>query len=498
VLRVQPLRSRSSLCKTWLGGLVIATLMAIDPAIADDSQSKITNQAQYKYNVVNSDNNLEIEGDTNLVRIDSSSGGLVDPLGTITGCDGKALASYEGYTVALYDIAADRLNPTALLALAPTEFPDDPNNRIPVGLAPNIQNKNPFPLLAKGEGTYNFLFDRTQLAVGKSYLLLVKPPAQSIYGERRVRIDITSFTNNVLGYQATALDGKPLSTTENSAKTATVKIADAATTGLSLVSLQGLGTSVCDLQPIQIVKSADRATAEPGDTVVYRLTLKNQSDKDIRTLTVTDTLPLGMFFRPNTVRAQLGSIAAPVTVTQQGNVLTFKIDKLGFVVPARQVVELGYAVTLEVDAIRGTGRNSATLSAIRSDGTTFTDGPAIHLLSIRQGIIRDTGTIVGRVFVDKNFDGQQQGNEPGIPNAVIFTDDGNRITTDVNGLFSVQSAVAGYRTGTIDLTSLPGYSLAPNRYFSERNSASRLVKLAPGGIVRMNFGVTPTAREVKK
>jgi hypothetical protein len=205
-----------------------------------------------------------------------------------------------------------------------------------------------------------------------------------------------------------------------------------------------------------------------------------------------------MFFRPNTVRAQLGSIAAPVTVTQQGNVLTFKIDKLGFVVPARQVVDLGYAVSLEVDALRGTGRNSATLTAIRSDGTTFTDGPAIHSLSIRQGIIRDTGTIVGRVFVDKNFDGQQQANEPGIPNAVIFTDDGNRITTDANGLFSVQSAVAGYRTGVLDLGSLPGYSLAPNLHFSERNSPSRLVKLAPGGIVRMNFGVTPTARGVKK
>jgi hypothetical protein len=153
---------------------------------------------------------------------------------------------------------------------------------------------------------------------------------------------------------------------------------------------------------------------------------------------------------------------------------------------------------LDTEALRGTGRNSATLTVIRSDGTTASDGPATHSLIVRQGLIRDTGTIVGRVFVDKNFDGQQQANEPGIPNAVIFTDDGNRITTDVNGLFSVQSAVAGYRTGTLDLTSLPGYTLAPNLYFSERNSASRLIKLAPGGIIRMNFGVTPTAREVKQ
>ncbi len=66
-----------------------------------------------------------------------------------------------------------------------------------------------------------------------------------------------------------------------------------------------------------------------------------------------------------------------------------------------------------------------------------------------------------------------------MPNAVIFLDDGNRITTDANGMFSVQSVVAGYRTGVLDLGSLPGYTLAPNLYVSERNSPSRLVKLAP-------------------
>jgi hypothetical protein len=124
-----------------------------------------------------------------------------------------------------------------------------------------------------------------------------------------------------------------------------------------------------------------------------------------------------------------------------------------------------------------------------------TDGPVKHQLGVRQGLIRDTGTLIGRVFVDKNFDGEQQTNEPGIPNAVIFLDDGNRITTDANGLFSVQSVIAGYRTGVLDLGSLPGYTLAPNLYFNERNSQSRLVKLAPGGMARMNFGVTPTARE---
>jgi uncharacterized repeat protein (TIGR01451 family) len=487
VFSIRPLRQTFNL-QYCLWGLLLTIGVGAQPGLA---QSKITidNQAQYRYNNSDPIEPVTIEGKTNLVNINSNAAPLVDPLGMITGCDGKALASYEGYKVSLYRVAADKLNPTALVELVPTISPD--------GIAPNLQNSNPFAPIATGDGRYNFLLSPSQLAPGQSYLLIVQPPANSTFSERRVRIDLTSFENNVLTYQATAVDGQPLSTTESNTKLARVTIDDAARFGLSLISFQGLDTSVCDNQAIQIVKSADRATAEPGDTVIYLLALKNQSDRDIERLTVTDTLPLGMTLRANSVRAQLGTTAAPVTVTQQGRVATFKIDRLGFVVPARQTVNLAYAVTLDTDAIRGTGRNSATLTVTRSDGTTVSDGPATHLLSIRQGILRDTGTIVGRVFVDRNFDGEQQPNEPGIPNAVIFTDDGNRITTDANGLFSVQSAVAGYRTGVLDLSSLPGYTLAPNLRFSERNRLSRLVKLAPGGIVRMNFGVTPTAREVR-
>jgi hypothetical protein len=43
----------------------------------------------------------------------------------------------------------------------------------------------------------------------------------------------------------------------------------------------------------------------------------------------------------------------------------------------------------------------------------------------------------------------------------------------------------------LDLTSVPGYTFAPNQKIKERNSQSRLVRLAPGGLSRMNFAVMP-------
>jgi uncharacterized repeat protein (TIGR01451 family) len=481
VFRFQPFRPRSYLFKNCVGGLVIATVVVATGSVAH--AEKIFNQAQYEYEIVNSDPKLKstITGTTRKVTVIVNGGNdLVDPLGTITGCKGEPLASYTGYTVLLFD-TVDRINPTSLVSLTRTTAAN--------GLDPNILNNNPFSLTGSTDGRYNFLFNRSQLLVGKSYILVVKIPENSTYGERRILVDITGFNGTVMQYTATALDGKPLSTTESNVQKSSIEIADASRVGL-------VGVGVCEDQPAKIVKSADRATAEPGDTVVYRLTLSNNSDIDLTNPMVVDTLPQGMTLRSNSVRAQLGdNIIDGVTVNQIGQKTTFNLGGAGFSIPARKVINLVYAVTLDADVIRGTGINTAILA--NSTGQLI-DGPATHTLSIRQGLIRDTGTLIGRVFVDKNFDGQQQPNEPGIPNAVIFMDDGNRVTTDPNGLFSVQAAVAGYRTGALDFSSLPGYALAPNLYFSERNSPSRLVKLAPGGIVRMNFGVTPTAREVKK
>jgi hypothetical protein len=69
------------------------------------------------------------------------------------------------------------------------------------------------------------------------------------------------------------------------------------------------------------------------------------------------------------------------------------------------------------------------------------------------------------------------------------------VTTDENGLFSLKNVLPGPITGVLDLSSLPGYGLAPNLYVKEKNSQSRLIRLAPGGLGVMNFGVTPAFGE---
>lgn len=235
---------------------------------------------------------------------------------------------------------------------------------------------------------------------------------------------------------------------------------------------------------LQLIKTADRAAAEPGDTVVYRLALRNTGDAIANNIKITDTLPLGVRLLPQSVKGSLttGGVTTPVTLTPPvvaNRTVTITYPSL----EPQQTLTLVYSATVTPDATRGDGRNVAqeTRSNIAS-----------YRIRIRQGILSECGTLVGRVFVDKNFDGEQQPGEPGVPNAVIFMDDGNRITTDVNGMFSVANVISGNRTAALDLSSLPGYTLAPNIKFIESNSQSRLVRLQPGGMSRVNFAVTPT------
>jgi len=473
------------------------------PWYAQAQTRQIRNQADYSFTDASS--GQTINGNSNPIVYQLGGASLVDPAGRITGCAGELLANYSGFTVAQFDPNPADPSGTergALVQMNPTEIPDAPGNGVPLGLAPNGQNLNPFPLSNADQGLYNFLLDpaRGQLDAGRTYILVVTPPANTLFAQRRVRVVLGARTGATIAFTATALDGRPVELTGGAQTvngTINVNVQQA---GLVL-SVFNLPVDICQSQEIQIQKTADRAAAEPGDVVIYRLNVRNLSSSAISNLVLNDTLPIGVQYVDGSVRAEINGTAVPIAITVNSRLLTFN---LGVPFPAATsptqtpVLNVAYAAVLTPDSVRGDGQNSATVQGQRADNQLpVRDGPASQRIQIRPGILSDCGTLVGRVFVDKNFDGEQQPGEPGVPNAVIFMDDGNRIITDANGLFSVANVLSGTRTAAIDLSSLPGYTLAPNLYFIERNSQSRLIRLAPGGRARGNFAVTPTFQEEK-
>ncbi|MDZ8078649.1 MAG: hypothetical protein RMX35_06030 [Nostoc sp. DcaGUA01] len=483
-------------------GSFLYTTLPISATAQQNNQvtsSPLINQATYTYTDPASNN--KYQGSSSELNVTANP--LIDPLGRILGCAGTLLPDYTGFSVGVYELNPSDPTGTelgSLAALTRTELPDIPNNNVPGGKSPNIENSNPYFITNNPAGVYNFLLDpnKGQTNPGRTYIFVVNPPSNSIYRQRRVKIEIIAKdSNDVVQYVATSLDGQPISLTgETRVEQTVVLVPNAEVVGLDLLAFE-FTTNLCQANQLQIIKTGDRATAEPGDTVIYRLSVKNLADAGLNNVVITDNLPLGFQFLPKSVQGEMDGTPVTITSERNGNTVIFRTD---MTIPTGKVLNIAYAAQLTADALRGSGRNSAIVNAQRTDNRFSTkDGPATHQLKIRPGIVSDCGTIIGRVFVDKNFDGEQQRGEPGIPNAVVFLEDGNRITTDPNGLFSLANVLPGYHTGVLDLSSVPGYNLARNKKFRERNSQSRLVHLEPGGLVRMNFGVTPTFQEpVKK
>jgi uncharacterized repeat protein (TIGR01451 family) len=484
----------------FLGLFLAKTGSAIAQTENSTAPFRLINQAEAAYNTQSFDDSVtSILSNPLKIKPDNR---LTDPAGQLLGCGGQPLADYTGFGVGLYETNAG--DPTGselgpLLKLTPTELPDDPANTIPKGIQPNSTNVNPFSLSNADSGRFSFLLDRGQgqLEIGKTYLLVVNPPpASTLYTQRRIKIQILDTQSvdgdEIISYRAIALDGLPITSAGATQFDQTsVVIADADRVSLQLLALR-LSNTLCQQNQIRLTKSGDRASAAPGDIVIYRLSARNSSDGPLNKTTISDVLPLGFKFLPASVRAEQEKQTVPVQVTQNGQSVTLTSNTP---LAVGNTLNIVYAAQLTTDAIRGTGKNYANISSYRVDnGAEVKDGPAIHRVRLNAGLLSNCGTIIGRVFEDRNFDGEQQDGEPGIPNAVVYLEDGNRITSDPNGLFSVKCALPGYHTGVLDPMSVPGYKIAPNHRFIERNSESRLVRLAPGSMVRMNFAVVPTGK----
>lgn len=474
--------------------IVLVGVLSHPVASAYAQLPDVINEATAIYNTP--DGSIGIKSNRIVTGLDPA---LIDPGGNLLGCNGQPLNSYAGFSMSLYEPDASGLDLGNLAALFPTSGAES--------IPPNSSNNNPFFLLSN-EGRYNFLLSSStnlagplnaglkQTDAGAQYILVINPPEGSSFGERRIRIEMLGITQNnntaILSYKAKSLDGQPISTDGATELTKAVEIRNAAVQNLTFFEF-GFSTVICETEQIRITKSADRSAAQPGDVVVYRLNVQNLSPAEVNSIVAIDTLPIGFELLPESVTGQIKDGLVSISASVSGRMITFSsAADLG----TTRALDIVYAARLTPDALRGTGRNSVDVTAKRKDnGFRVQDGPSTHRVTLDPGILSDCGTLIGRVFEDKNFDGEQQSGEAGIPNAVIFLDDGNRVVTDADGLYSVQKMLPGQRTGTLDLSSLPGYTLAPNLHFNERNSLSRLVNLAPGGLVRMNFGVTPTFQE---
>jgi len=197
---------------------------------------------------------------------------------------------------------------------------------------------------------------------------------------------------------------------------------------------------------------------------------------------VVDILPPGMKYVLGTASVN-GAPQEPVVSNRQ-------VAWSGQVIPANGSVR--YNLTLVVGAgVTGGEKVNTGLAQSGPDNQPISNrGTAV--VSIVPSAVFDCSELLGKVFEDKNRNGYQDEDEPGLPGARLVTVNGQLITTDAEGRYHIAcAAVPDARIGSnfvlkLDTRTLPlGWEVTTDN--------PRSIRLTRGKFGELNFGVAPMA-----
>jgi uncharacterized repeat protein (TIGR01451 family) len=191
---------------------------------------------------------------------------------------------------------------------------------------------------------------------------------------------------------------------------------------------------------------------------------------------IIDTIPPGFDYVPHTAKIN----GLPVSPTINGRVLTF--DNLSPDQDNKLLLQVTLVATATVDA--GDYVNKAQLVA-PSTGRVLAAAQAT--VSIKLEHVFDCGEIIGKVFDDKNRNGYQDQDEPGIAGVRLSTIKGTLITTDKFGRYHISCAdVPDQDIGSNFYVKLDTRTLPSGFRLISENPAT--VRLTRGKITKLDFG----------
>ncbi len=184
--------------------------------------------------------------------------------------------------------------------------------------------------------------------------------------------------------------------------------------------------------PLFLVKTANKAEAEIGDTVRYQLTIKSPSGRLQRGIVITDRLPAGFRYIAGTTL--LNGVTAADPEGGVGPVLRFAVGNLPRAGAGANSIEsvVTYTVRVGVGAQQGDGINRArgrSLTGVQSN-------EARASVRVMGGVFTTQACVAGKVFVDCNNNHVQDAEELGIPGVRLYLEDGTWFITDPDGKYS--------------------------------------------------------------
>lgn len=300
------------------------------------------------------------------------------------------------------------------------------------GFVPNDGNANPY---ATGlDGMYSFRI--TPPAQAETYVLLC---SASAYRARVIQVSVTPQDNVRYGVTLTALDGQPL----------------AVANGFSLtngpVSFSALGAFAWNVPMfaaggIEVTKTVDRAAAEIGDVLSYRVEVRNTLRQAARGVVVTDTLPQSFYYVPGTATVEAGGRTEAIEPEIAGDVLTFRLPDI----PAGSTAALVYRVRIGANARLGQQFNVA----VGCYGEQCTTPTRVGVV-VRGGVFSNDQLLVGRVFIDNNANARFDAGDLPVAGARLVTSNGFTVITDAAGNYSYPTLADGALSIELDRATVP-------------------------------------------
>ncbi len=238
--------------------------------------------------------------------------------------------------------------------------------------------------------------------------------------------------------------------------------------------------------PVQMVHldlAPDPSKVEVGEATTFTLRVSSITASPIAALDIVRELPPGFAIVPSTATRDANPIADAGAPQVAIGALPGLVDSNGN--GHADPGEPGYTVIrwrAVVGAGVSPGDKTAAAIAVTGCATCQVSNRAEATLSIEENALLARGTILGRVFEDRNRDGFQDRGEPGIFGATVALDNGTSVTTDADGLFHVPDVDTGQRLLKLDVGRFP-YPATPT------TDVATVARVSGGLITSVRFGV---------
>ncbi len=237
---------------------------------------------------------------------------------------------------------------------------------------------------------------------------------------------------------------------------------------------------------LELRKTANKKEAVVGDVISYLIEIRNKTTKDVTLVRVDDRIPPNFKYLKGSARLN----GAVMTDPAGNRPLTFDIGTVPALVDSNgngraDPGEPGY-MTLSYQLVIGAGAmpREYVNTAVAKDicDRCFISNTDEAKVTVILDPLFDLGTIIGKVFDDKNRNGWQDRDEKGIAGAMVVLDNGTYAITDEYGRYHFPAVQPGQRLIKINLLSLSHGAFATT-------DEALVVSVTPGLLVKANFGV---------